>query len=224
MTIRVLVVDDQALVRAGFAAIIDLEPDMEVVGEVEDGSQVLETARATVPDVVLMDIRMQTMDGIAATRALLEHGPPGVRVLMLTTFDLDEYLYEALRAGASGFLLKDVPRQQLVGAVRAVATGDATLAPALLRRLVDDWVQQRRSTPTAPPAVGSLTAREHEVFLLMAKGMTNAAIAQELFLSEATVRTHVSRIFDKLGVRDRVEAVVLAYESGVVRPGPPDAE
>ncbi|TNM49514.1 response regulator transcription factor [Nocardioides albidus] len=159
MTIRVLIVDDQALVRAGFAAILNLEPDIEVVGEVADGSEALQVARATSPDVVLMDIRMPGTDGIAAIRALLEHGPVGVRVLMLTTFDLDEYLYEALRAGASGFLLKDVPRHQLLASVRAVATGDATLAPALLRRLVDDWLQQPRGGAGTTPGVDALTAR-----------------------------------------------------------------
>ena len=218
---RVLIVDDQALVRAGFAAILDLEADLTVVGELSDGSRVLETARETRPDVVLMDIRMPETDGITATRALLEHGPAGVRVLMLTTFDLDEYLYEAMRAGASGFVLKDVPRQQLIDAVRAVAAGDAALSPALVRRLVDDYVQG--PFPGAEPAepLSRLTQRETEVLTQLARGLSNAEIANNLFLSEATVRTHVSHVLEKLGVRDRVQAVVLAYETGAVRPGRP---
>ena len=215
---RILVVDDQALVRAGFGAILDLEPDMTVVGEVADGSDVLAKARETSPDVVLMDIRMPGTDGISATRTLLEHGPPGVKVLMLTTFDLDEYLYDAMKAGASGFILKDVPRQQLIEAVRAVATGDATLSPTLIRRLVDDYVH-RPPPGTRSHLLARLTERESEVLVLVARGLSNAEIAGQLFLSEATVRTHLSHVFEKLGVRDRVQAVVLAYESGAVRPG-----
>ena len=216
---RVLIVDDQALVRAGFAAILDLEDDLTVVGEVSDGSEVLDAARELAPDVVLMDIRMPGLDGIEATRQLVEHGPPGVKVLMLTTFDLDEYLYEAMKAGAGGFILKDVPRQQLIDAVRAVATGDAVLAPALLRRLVEDYVRRPHPTSEDRGPLDRLTDRESEVLVHVARGLSNAEIAQALFLSEATVRTHVSHVFEKLGVRDRVQAVVLAYERGAVRPG-----
>ncbi len=217
--IRVLVVDDQELVRAGFTAILDGEPDIEVVAQAADGAAVLALARQVRPDVVLMDVRMPGLDGIAATQILLADGPPEVRVLMLTTFDLDEYLYEAMKAGASGFLLKDAPRAQLISAVRAVAAGDAMLSPSLVRRLVDDFV--RRPLPGANQAteLAALTPRESEVLVLMSGGRSNNEIAAELFLSEATVRTHVSHIFEKLGVRDRVQAVVLAYESGLVRPG-----
>ena len=215
-----MVVDDQELVRAGFSAILEGEPDIEVVGEAADGSDVLAVARACLPDVVLMDIRMPDLDGIAATRQLLDHGPRGLHVLMLTTFDLDEYLYEAMKAGAGGFLLKDVPRAQLLAAVRSVAMGEASLAPSLVRRLVDDFVGR----PLAGRAVGgrlaTLTPRETEVLLQMAGGLSNAEVAAALFLSEATVRTHVTHIFEKLGVRDRVQAVVLAYESGIVSPRP----
>ena len=219
--IRVMVVDDQALVRAGFAAILEGEEDIDVVAEVEDGSLALSAAIESRPDVVLMDIRMPHTDGIRATRELLERGPHGIRVLMLTTFDLDEYLYEAMRAGASGFLLKDAPRAQLLAAVRSVAAGDATLSPILVRRLLDDFV--RRPLPGTPPsgALASLTTREREVLVLMATGMTNSEMATELFLGEATIRTHISHIFEKLGARDRVQAVVLAYESGLVSPGGP---
>ena len=220
MTIRVLVVDDQTLVRAGFAAIIDLEPDMEVVGEVDDGSQVLEAARSTLPDVVLMDIRMQTMDGIAATRALLEHGPPGVRVLMLTTFDLDEYLYEALRSGASGFLLKDAPPERVFDAVRVVAAGEALLAPAATRRLIETFVRSRsHPRPDASRLLAALTDREREVVALVGRGLSNADISASLVVSEATTKTHVSRAMAKLQARDRAQLVVLAYESGLVHPG-----
>jgi DNA-binding NarL/FixJ family response regulator len=217
--IRVLVVDDQELVRAGFTAILDGEPDIEVVAQAADGAAVLALAQQVRPDVVLMDVRMPGLDGIAATQILLAEGPPEVRVLMLTTFDLDEYLYEAMKAGASGFLLKDAPRAQLISAVRAVAAGDAMLSPSLVRRLVDDFV--RRPLPGANQAIelAALTPRESEVLVLMSGGRSNNEIAAELFLSEATVRTHVSHIFEKLGVRDRVQAVVLAYESGLVRPG-----
>ena len=214
-----MVVDDQALVRAGFAAILSTEDDLEVVAEVEDGAEALATAQSVQPDVVLMDIRMPGVDGITATKQLLTRGPAGVKVLMLTTFDLDEYLYEAMKAGASGFLLKDAPREQLLHAVRAVAAGDAALSPTLVQRLVDDYV--RRPAPGAPAsgAVTSLTAREREVLLHLARGLSNAETARELFLGEATVRTHIGHIFDKLGVRDRVQAVIVAYESGLVTPG-----
>jgi DNA-binding NarL/FixJ family response regulator len=216
--IRILVADDQALVRAGFRAILETQDDLEVVGEAADGAEAVAIGRELRPDVVLMDIRMPGLDGIEATKRLLRDGD-GPRILMLTTFDLDEYVYEAMKAGASGFLLKDAPRDQLVGAVRTVAAGDALLAPALVRRLVEDFV--RRPAPGArPPAeLDDLTERELEVLTLIARGLANAEIAARLFVSEATVRTHVTHILAKLGLRDRVQAVVLGYESGLVRPG-----
>jgi DNA-binding NarL/FixJ family response regulator len=216
--IRILVADDQALVRAGFRAILETQDDLEVVGEAADGAEAVAIGRELRPDVVLMDIRMPGLDGIEATKRLLRDGD-GPRILMLTTFDLDEYVYEAMKAGASGFLLKDAPRDQLVGAVRTVAAGDALLAPALVRRLVEDFV--RRPAPGArPPAeLDDLTERELEVLTLIAHGLANAEIAARLFVSEATVRTHVTHILAKLGLRDRVQAVVLGYESGLVRPG-----
>ena len=217
--IRVLVVDDQALVRDGLSAILEPEADIEIVGAVADGSEVLAVARATEPNVVLMDIRMPGVDGLTATRELLAHGPGGVRVLMLTTFDLDEYLYEAMKSGASGFLLKDTPRAQLLAAVRAAAAGDATLSPVLVRRLVDDFVRRPAPGAALPDSLRALTERETEVLRLLARGLSNAELAAELFLSEATVRTHIGHIFEKLGLRDRVQAVVLAYESGLVAPG-----
>ena len=216
--IRVLVADDQTLVRAGFRAILEVQDDLEVVGEAEDGDEAVALARELRPDVVLMDIRMPGVDGIEATRRLLRDGD-APRILMLTTFDLDEYVYEAMKAGASGFLLKDAPRDQLVGAVRTVAAGEALLAPALVRRLIEDFV--RRPAPGArPPAeLDDLTEREREVLTLIAHGLANAEIAARLFVSEATVRTHVTHILAKLGLRDRVQAVVLAYETGLVQPG-----
>jgi DNA-binding NarL/FixJ family response regulator len=216
--IRVLVADDQTLVRAGFRAILEVQDDLEVVGEAEDGDEAVALARELRPDVVLMDIRMPSVDGIEATRRLMRDGD-APRILMLTTFDLDEYVYEAMKAGASGFLLKDAPRDQLVGAVRTVAAGDALLAPALVRRLIEDFV--RRPAPGAgPPAeLDDLTEREREVLTLIARGLANAEIAARLFVSEATVRTHVTHILAKLGLRDRVQAVVLAYETGLVQPG-----
>ncbi len=216
--IRVLVADDQTLVRAGFRAILEVQDDLEVVGEAEDGDEAVALARELRPDVVLMDIRMPGVDGIEATRRLIRDGD-APRILMLTTFDLDEYVYEAMKAGASGFLLKDAPRDQLVGAVRTVAAGDALLAPALVRRLIEDFV--RRPAPGArPPAeLDDLTEREREVLTLIARGLANAEIAARLFVSEATVRTHVTHILAKLGLRDRVQAVVLAYETGLVQPG-----
>jgi DNA-binding NarL/FixJ family response regulator len=216
--IRVLVADDQTLVRAGFRAILEAQDDLEVVGEAENGDEAVALARELRPDVVLMDIRMPNVDGIEATKRLMRDGD-APRILMLTTFDLDEYVYEAMKAGASGFLLKDAPRDQLVGAVRTVAAGDALLAPALVRRLIEDFV--RRPSPGArPPAeLDDLTEREREVLTLIARGLANAEIAARLFVSEATVRTHVTHILAKLGLRDRVQAVVLAYETGLVQPG-----
>jgi DNA-binding NarL/FixJ family response regulator len=216
--IRVLVADDQALVRAGFRAILEAQDDLEVVGEAGDGGEAVAIARELRPDVVLMDVRMPGVDGIEATRRLLRDGD-APRVLMLTTFDLDEYVYEAMRAGASGFLLKDAPRDQLVGAVRTVAAGDSLLAPALLRRLIEDFVRRPAPGARSHPELDELTERELEVLTLIARGLANAEIAARLFVSEATVRTHVTHILAKLGLRDRVQAVVLAYETGLVQPG-----
>ncbi len=218
--IRVLIADDQALVRAGFRMILDAEDDLEVVGEATTGAEAVEQALALRPDVVLMDIRMPELDGIEATRRVAgaTEGERPVRVLMLTTFDLNEYVYEALRAGASGFLLKDVPPEQLAEGIRVVARGDALLAPAITRRLITEFAAAAPS-PAAPPAnLEELTPRELEVFRLIARGLSNAEIAAELVVSETTVKTHVARLLMKLGLRDRVQAVVLAYESGAVTP------
>lgn len=220
--IRVLLVDDQALVRAGFRLILELEPDMEIVGEASDGAQCLQMTATEHPDVVLMDIRMPTMDGIEATRRLTAAGS-AARVLVLTTFDLDEYVYDAMRAGASGFLLKDVPREELVSGVRIVARGDALLAPAVTRRLVQRFVRMPSPVTGVPDALHTLSDRELEVFGLAAKGLSNAEIAAQLIVGEATVKTHVARVLSKLGLRDRVQIVVMAYESGFVRPGIADA-
>jgi DNA-binding NarL/FixJ family response regulator len=215
--IRVLVVDDQALIRDSFRLLLDLEPDIEVVGEAADGKEAMAQARRLQPDVVLMDIRMPVMDGLCATRAMTQAGLAS-RVLILTTYDADEYLYDAMQAGACGFLLKDVRRDQLAGAVRTVANGDALLHPALTRRLVERFVQ---GPPPGgrPAALAGLTERETEVLALVGRGLSNAEIAAQLFLGEATVKTHLGRVFTKLGLRDRVQAVVTAYESGLVRPG-----
>jgi DNA-binding NarL/FixJ family response regulator len=219
MSIRILLVDDQALIRAGFRMILDAEEDMEVVGECSDGTQAVDSAGRLSPDVVLMDIRMPEMDGIEATRRIAAHeGEAGPRVLMLTTFDLDEYVYDALRAGASGFLLKDVPAQELVSGIRVVAQGDALLAPSVTKRLIHEF-SRGAVAQSAPAELQELTPRELEVFQLIARGLSNAEIAAELVVSETTVKTHVARVLMKLGVRDRVQAVVLAYESGVVAPG-----
>jgi DNA-binding NarL/FixJ family response regulator len=218
MTIRVLIADDQALVRDGFGMILDAQPDIEVVGGAADGAEAIERARELRPDVVLMDIRMPGVDGLEATRRLVaDTGAP--RILMLTTFDQNEYVYEAMKSGASGFLLKDVRREELVNAVRVVAAGDALLAPALTRRLIEDFV--RRPPPGAEPAgaLAELTERESEVLRLVARGLSNAEIAASLVVSEATVKTHVARILAKLHLRDRIQAVVMAYETGFVQPG-----
>jgi DNA-binding NarL/FixJ family response regulator len=219
--IRVIIADDQALVRAGFRMILDAEEDLEVVGEATDGAQAVEVVRELRPDVVLMDIRMPELDGIEATRQVLAESDDEhpTRVLMLTTFDLNEYVYEALRAGASGFLLKDVPPEQLAAGIRCVAEGEALLAPSITRRLIQEFAQSRPADPTPPQSFEELTARELEVFGLIARGMSNAEIAAELVVSETTVKTHVARLLMKLGLRDRVQAVVLAYESGLVSPG-----
>jgi DNA-binding NarL/FixJ family response regulator len=218
VSIRVLIADDQALVRDGFGMILDAQPDIDVVAEASDGREAIERARELRPDVVLMDIRMPEVDGIEATRRLLaDDGGP--RVLMLTTFDQNEYVYEAMKAGASGFLLKDVRREELVNAVRVVAAGDALLAPALTRRLIEDFV--RRPPPGSAPAgpLAELTEREREVLRLVSRGLSNHEIADALVVSDATVKTHVARILSKLGLRDRIQAVVLAYETGFVQPG-----
>jgi DNA-binding NarL/FixJ family response regulator len=218
MSVRVLVADDMALVRAGFIAILERQEDIEVAGEAENGVAVLEQVDSTKPDVVLMDVRMPVMDGIEATRRLHARPDPP-RVLMLTTFDLNEYVYEAMRAGASGFLLKDVPRDELAGAIRTIARGDALLAPAITRRLIEDFVRRPAPGGSRPAAFEELTDRELEVLTLIARGLSNAEIAGELFLSEATVKTHVTRVLQKLGVRDRVQAVIAAYENGLIAPG-----
>ena len=217
-SVRVLIADDQQLVRTGLRMILDAEPDIDVVGEATNGREAVAMARELEPDVVLMDIRMPELDGIEATRRVVQRdGDTSTRVLMLTTFDLDEYVYDALRAGASGFLLKDAPANQLAAGVRMVAAGDALLAPAITRRLIEEFT----ATPpaaSAPPGLDELTPRELEVFRLVAQGKSNAEIAAELIIGETTVKTHVTRIMMKLGVRDRVQAVVLAYELGVVTP------
>jgi DNA-binding NarL/FixJ family response regulator len=218
--IRVLVVDDQALVRGGFRLILESQPGVEVVGEAVDGREALAMARELRPDVVLMDVRMPGMDGLEATRRLLSGGE-APRVLMLTTFDLDEYVYDALRAGASGFLLKDVRPEQLADAVRVVADGETLLAPAITQRLVQQYVRRLRPGTTRPAVLDSLTERELAVLRLIARGRSNAEIAADLFLSETTVKTHVSHVFGKLGLRDRAQAVVMAYESGLIEPGAP---
>ena len=222
MTIRIVVADDQELVRAGFRAILDAQPDMEVVAEAADGVQAVEAARRWRPDVVLMDVRMPRMDGLEATRRLAGPDAAGpVKVLMVTTFDLDEYVFEALRAGAAGFLLKDVRRSGLVEAVRVVAAGEALLAPSVTRRLIGEFVRARppaRTSRNPPPEISTLTAREREVLELIARGRSNAEIAADLTIGEQTVKTHVSNVLSKLLLRDRVHAVILAYETGLIRP------
>jgi DNA-binding NarL/FixJ family response regulator len=216
--IRVLIADDQALVRGGFRMILDAQKDVEVVGEASDGREALAQARELDPDVVLMDIRMPELDGLEATRQLVS-GDGSARVLMLTTFDLDEYVYEAMKAGASGFLLKDVRPEQLAEAVRVVAAGDSLLAPAITQRLIAEFVRRPPPGSGAPTELSELTERELEVLKLIARGLSNGEIASELFVSEATVKTHVTHVLSKLKLRDRVQAVVLAYESGLVLPG-----
>ena len=220
MTIRVLLADDQALVRGGFHAILDAEPDIEVVAEASDGAEALELAARHRVDVALMDIRMPRLDGIEATRRLLaEARSPPTRVLVLTTFDLDDYVYEALRAGASGFLLKEVLPEQLAPAVRIVAAGEALLAPSITRRLIERFAQGPVPGRQPGTSLEELTPRELEVLRLLARGMSNAEIAQQLIVGEATVKTHVAHVLAKLNLRDRIHAVVFAYESGLVQPG-----
>jgi DNA-binding NarL/FixJ family response regulator len=218
--IRVVVVDDQDMVREGFAALLAAQEDIEVVGQAADGVAGVGAARATKPDVVLMDVRMPKMDGLEAARMIVADGD--ARVLMLTTFDLDEYVYAALRAGASGFLLKDAPAAELVHAVRVVARGEALLAPSVTRRLIEDFARRPAPGRSAPPSLRALTARETEVLALIAQGLSNQEIAAALVVAEQTIKTHVSRILTKLGLRDRAQAVVVAYESGLVIPGNQD--
>jgi DNA-binding NarL/FixJ family response regulator len=223
MTIRVIIVDDQAMVRAGFAALLSAQSDIDVVGEAPDGRQGVDVSRSTHPDVVLMDVRMPEMDGLAAAREIL-NPPVGVvhrpKVLMLTTFDVDDYVYEALRAGASGFLLKDAPPADLIAAVRVVAAGDALLAPSVTRRLIADFAAQRPGRRRDPALrLHGLTPRETEVLELIARGLSNQEIADQLILAEQTVKTHIGRVLAKLDLRDRAQAVIFAYESGLVAPG-----
>ena len=214
-----VIVDDQGMVRAGFRSLLDAEPGLEVVGEAANGQEAVEIVRRLRPAVTLMDIRMPVLDGLAATRTIVAEALP-TKVLVLTTFDLDEYVFEALRAGASGFLLKDAPAEELAAAIRVVADGDSLLAPGVTRRVIDAFVRRAPSTSrAADPALARLTPRELEVLGLLARGMSNADIAERLFVSEATTKTHVSNVLSKLGLRDRVQAVIFAYENGVVVPG-----
>jgi DNA-binding NarL/FixJ family response regulator len=215
----VLIADDQALVRVGLRKILESEPDTSVVGEAGDGEDAVSGARRLRPDVVLMDIRMPVLDGIEATRRIVR-AQPGARILILTTFGLDGYVYDALRAGASGFMLKDAPAEEIVAAVRIVANGEALLAPAVTRAVIEEFARQQPSAgPTPPPAVAELTPREREVLDLLARGLSNPEICGKLVISEATAKTHVAHILQKLGLRDRVQAVIYAYESGLVAPG-----
>jgi DNA-binding NarL/FixJ family response regulator len=215
--IRALIVDDQAMIRVGIRAILESQEDITVVGEAENGRLGVERARSLHPDIVLMDVRMPVLDGLAATREVLADG--GTRVLMLTTFDLDDYIYAALRAGASGFLLKDSEPEELLRAVRTVAGGEALLAPSITRRLIENFVEAQPRPAVGATALNALTDREREVLRLLALGRSNAEIAGELFIAEQTTKTHVSRILQKLGLRDRVQAVVFGYETGLVKPG-----
>ena len=216
MTVRILVADDQQLVRAGFRRLIESEADLEVVGEASDGAEAIAAAIQHRPDVVLMDIRMPNVDGIRATATVVA-AAPSTKVLMLTTYDLDEYVFQALRAGASGFLLKDAPPQHLIDAIRLVAAGDALLAPSVTRRLIAEFSQ--RPNPDDTPALDTLTMRERETLELLARGLSNAEIASRLYVGEATVKTHVTNVLAKTACRDRVQAIVFAYETGLVRPG-----
>jgi DNA-binding NarL/FixJ family response regulator len=217
MSIRILIADDQSLVRAGFRLVLENHDDMEVVGEASNGHEAVHSAGRLTPDVVLMDIRMPELDGIAATREITARHD--ARVLVLTTYDLDEYVYDALQAGASGFLLKDTPPEQLADGIRAVAAGEALLAPTVTRRLIEEFTRVGRNPRPRPAELDELTPRELEVLELLARGLSNGEIAAELVVSEATVKTHVAHVLGKLGLRDRVQAVVLAYESGLVTPG-----
>ena len=217
MTTGVLVVDDQALLRTAFSSLIDAEDDLEVVGDAADGRHAVELAASLAPDVVVMDVRMPVMDGIEATRRITsDQGPNGARVLILTTFDLDEYVFEALRAGASGFALKSRPLDELLNAIRTVAAGEGLLAPSVTRRLIAHFADQARTPARTPPGLAELTEREREVLSLVAEGLSNAELAQTLHVSLPTAKTHVSRILTKLGARDRTQLVILAYQSGLV--------
>ena len=219
MTIRVVIADDQQLVRAGFRKILEAEDDITVLAEASNGLEAITATGRHQPDVVLMDIRMPNMDGLEATRQLLRNDPALTRVLILTTFDLDEYVYQALHAGASGFLLKDSPPDQLLAATRIVAGGDALLAPAITRKVIQEFARRQRRSPKPPTGLGDLTAREHEVLTLLARGLSNSQIADQLIISDATVKTHVARVLMKLNLADRVQAVIFAYETGLVQPG-----
>jgi len=222
MTTRCLIADDQAMVREGFAAVLNAQDGLQVVGQAADGAEAVRQTSQLRPDVVLMDVRMPVMDGLEATREILGRAPIGTErphVLMLTTFDLDDYVYEALGAGASGFLLKDAPAAELVHAVRVVAAGDALLAPSVTRRLIAEFASQGRAAPRVPVSLAVLTPRETEVLRLIARGLSNAEISETLVIAEQTTKTHVGRILGKLDLRDRAQAVVLAYESGLVTPG-----
>jgi DNA-binding NarL/FixJ family response regulator len=219
MTIRVAIVDDQALMRDGFTMILDAQADIDVVGDAENGRLGVELCRRARPDVVLMDIRMPDMDGIEATRRIMASDECDTKVLVLTTFDLDEYVYAAMRAGASGYLLKDTPAKDLVAAVRVIAQGDALLSPSVTRRLIEEFARQPEPGAVTAALPDDLTEREREALELLAHGLSNREIAAAMYIGEATAKTHVSRLLTKLGVRDRVQAVVLAYETGLVRPG-----
>jgi DNA-binding NarL/FixJ family response regulator len=218
MSTRVLIADDQALVRAGFRKLLESAPDVEVVGEAADGREAIDEARRLRPSLVLMDIRMPRLDGIEATRRLVADGE-GARVLILTTFGLDDYVYEALRAGASGFMLKDAPPEELLAAVEVVARGDALIAPAVTRSVIEEFVRHSPGDRPPPPVLDALTEREREVLELLARGLSNAEIAERLVVSAGTVKTHVAHVLSKLDLRDRVQAVILAYEAGVITPG-----
>jgi DNA-binding NarL/FixJ family response regulator len=223
VTVRILVADDQELVRAGFTAVLGTQPDFEVVAEAATGREAVDLARTHRPDVVLMDVRMPDLDGIAATAEICRDARTRSRVLILTTFDLDEYVLAALRAGASGFLLKDAPRDALYAAVRTVAAGDALLAPSVTRRLIERHLRLDQPSPELVAGLDRMTDRERQVLVLLARGLSNTEIATRLHLSEATVRTHIGHLFAKIGARDRAQAVVFAYESGIVHPGDPTA-
>jgi DNA-binding NarL/FixJ family response regulator len=222
--IRVLVADDQALVRAGFGVLIESADDLDVVGLAADGAEAVELTRQTRPDVVLMDIRMPVMDGLEATARILETADPDtVRVLMLTTFDLDEYVFGALKAGASGFLLKDTPPSDLLAGIRIVAAGDSLLSPSVTRHLIEEFVRRPEDTRPIPPSLDGLTERESQVLTLVARGLSNSEIAQRLYVSPATAKTHVGRLLMKLGVRDRAQLIIVAYETGLISAHPPEA-
>ena len=220
MAIRVLIVDDQALVRAGFRMILEAQPDLQVVGEAGDGSAAIDAVRTLRPDVVLMDVRMPGIDGIEATRRLTEAGVPG-KIVILTTYDLDEYVFDALAAGASGFLLKHVPPEELVRGVRVAASGEALLAPSITKRLIEEFAKQRAPVRASGTDLKTLTDREREVLTLLGRGLSNPEIAKDLKVGEATVKTHVAHVLDKLELRDRVQAAIFAYEIGLIKPGAP---